>query len=86
MMFSQATIAQATGYSRRSVIRALQELYERGYIERWRRGLGDTNVYYINPLSFARSFRPISGPRTWKTLGPVAWVSASMVPLGSKLM
>ncbi len=61
---SQATLAEATGYSRRTVIRAVQELYERGYIESWRRGLGSTNYYFINPLSFARSFRPIPGPRT----------------------
>lgn len=61
---SQATLAQGTGYSRRTVIRALQELYERGYIECVRRGLGQTNNYFVNPLSFARSFRPITGPRT----------------------
>jgi len=61
---SQATLAQGTGYSRRTVIRALQELYERGYIECVRRGLGQTNNYFVNPLSFARSFRPIAGPRT----------------------
>lgn len=65
---SQKTIAEATGYSRRSVIRALNELYERGYIEKWRRGLGQTNFYFINPLSFARSFRPLPGPRTGKSL------------------
>lgn len=61
---SQATLAQGTGYSRRTVIRAVQELYERGYIECVRRGLGQTNNYFVNPLSFARSFRPIAGPRT----------------------
>jgi len=61
---SQATLAQGTGYSRRTVIRALQELYERGYIECVRRGLGQTNNYFVNPLSFARSFRLIAGPRT----------------------
>src|SRR5215469_298847 len=31
--------------SRSTVIRALKELYERGYIEKWRRGLNRTNVY-----------------------------------------
>jgi hypothetical protein len=56
---SQSTLASDTGYSRRSVIRALNELYERGYIEKWRRGLGLTNYYFINPLSFVRSFRPL---------------------------
>jgi len=65
---SQNTLASDTGYSRRSVIRALNELYERGYIEKWRRGLGLTNYYFINPLSFARSFRPLPGPRTGKSL------------------
>ncbi len=53
---SQQTLAEATGYSRRTVIRALQDLYNRGYIEKWRRGLGETNYYFINPLSFVRSF------------------------------
>lgn len=61
---SQATLAEGTGYSRRTVIRALKELYERGYIECVRRGLGKTNYYFVNPLSFTRSFRPIAGPRT----------------------
>jgi helix-turn-helix protein len=61
---SQTTLAEATGYSRRSIVRALNELYERGYIEKWRRGLGLTNYYFINPLSFVRSFRPLPGPRT----------------------
>lgn len=65
---SQATLAEATGYSRRTVIRALNELYERGYIEKWRRGLGNTNYYFINPLSFVRSFRPLPGPRTSTSL------------------
>jgi DNA-binding transcriptional ArsR family regulator len=54
---SQQTIADATGYSRRSVIRALTELYERGYIEKWRRGQGYTNYYFINPLLFPHSFK-----------------------------
>ncbi len=65
---SQATLAEGTGYSRRTVIRAVQELYERGYIECVRRGLGQTNYYFVNPLSFARSFRPIAGPRTARRL------------------
>jgi predicted transcriptional regulator len=57
---SQETLAQETGYSRRTVIRACKELYERGYIEKWRRGQGRTNYYFINPLSFPRSFRRTS--------------------------
>jgi biotin operon repressor/ribosomal protein L13E len=58
---SQQTIADCLHYSRRTVIRALNELYERGYIEKWRRGQGYTNYYFINPLTFPRSFRR-SGP------------------------
>lgn len=54
---SQETLAAATGYSVRTVIRALKDLYERGYIEKWRRGQGDTNYYFLNPLSFAHSFK-----------------------------
>ena len=61
---SQATLAEGTGYSRRTVIRALKELDERGYIECVRRGLGQTNYYFVNPLSFTHSFRPSAGPRT----------------------
>jgi hypothetical protein len=57
---SQETLAQETGYSRRTVIRACKELYERGYIEKWRRGQGHTNYYFINPLTFPRSFRRTS--------------------------
>src|SRR5947207_9643619 len=49
---SQQTIADQLGRSRRTVIRALQELEARGYIERWRRGLTRTNVYFVNPLAF----------------------------------
>ncbi len=55
---SQETLAERTGLSRSTIIRALKDLYERGYIERWRRGQGDTNYYFINPLSFVRSFKP----------------------------
>ena len=56
---SQKTIAAALGKgcSVRTVIRAIQELYERCYIEKQRRGLGLTNRYFINPLSFVLSFR-----------------------------
>jgi hypothetical protein len=54
---SQQTLADETGYSRRTVIRACKELYERGYIEKWRRGQGHSNYYFINPLTFPRSFR-----------------------------
>src|SRR5512135_3793497 len=57
---SQQTLADETGYSRRTVIRACKELYERGYIEKLRRGQGHTNYYFINPLSFPRSFRRTS--------------------------
>ncbi len=54
---SQATLAECTAYSRSTVIRALKDLYERGYIEVWRRGLNQTNYYFINPLSFVKSFK-----------------------------
>ncbi len=54
---SQQTLADTTGYSRRTVIRACAELYERGYVEKWRRGQGLTNYYFVNPLTFPRSFR-----------------------------
>jgi biotin operon repressor len=57
---SQQTLADETGYSRRTVIRACKELYERGYIEKWRRGQGKANYYFINPLAFPRSFRRTS--------------------------
>lgn len=50
--------------SRSTVIRALNELYERGYIEKWRRGLNRTNIYYINPLFFPGSFK-----RPWRGRG-----------------
>ena len=50
---SQKRMAAELGISRRTIIRACQELYERGYIDKWRRGLGRTNVYFVNPLSFA---------------------------------
>jgi hypothetical protein len=65
---SQAELAAATDYHRSSIIRGLQELYERGYIERHRPGLGSNNVYFINPLSFTHSFRPAEGPRTWYSM------------------
>ncbi len=55
---SQETLAEATGYSRSTVIRAINDLYERGYIEKWRRGLNQTNYYFINPLNFVKSFKP----------------------------
>jgi hypothetical protein len=55
---SQETIADDIGtISRRTVIRALNELYERCYIEKYRRGLGKTNLYFVNPLPFVRSFK-----------------------------
>jgi biotin operon repressor len=54
---SQQTLADETSYSRRTVIRACKELYERGYIEKWRRGQGYSNYYFINPLTFPSSFR-----------------------------
>lgn len=54
---SQETLARETGYSRRTVIRAIKELYERCYIEVRRLGQGWTNYYFINPLSFVQSFR-----------------------------
>ena len=48
---SQATLATDTGYSRRTVIRALQELQERGKLTCVRRGLGNTNRYILTPAS-----------------------------------
>jgi len=55
---SQQRIADDLGtMSRRTVIRAIKELHERGFIERYRRGLNRTNVYFINPLDYVRSFR-----------------------------
>jgi hypothetical protein len=54
---SQARIAQELGISRRTVIRACEVLYNRCYIEKWRRGLGRTNVYFVNPLAFVQSFK-----------------------------
>ena len=60
---SQQRIADDLGtVSRRTVIRAIRELYERGFIEKWRRGLNRTNVYFINPLDFTRSFKLRTGP------------------------
>ncbi len=65
---SQQTLADETGYSRRTVIRACKELYERGYIEKWRRGQGHTNYYFINPLTFPRSFRRTTRERAETTI------------------
>ena len=48
----QKRMAAELGISRRTIIRACQELYERGYIDKWRRGQGLTNFYFVNPLSF----------------------------------
>ena len=55
---SQERMAKEIGISRRTVIRACKELYERCYIEVWRRGLGKTNMYFINPLTFVASLKP----------------------------
>jgi hypothetical protein len=52
---SQERIADELHISRRTVIRACDQLYRRGYIEIWRRGLGLTNYYFVNPLSFVTS-------------------------------
>ncbi len=49
---SQQRIANELHISRRTVIRACKELHARCYIDKWRRGLGRTNVYFVNPLSF----------------------------------
>ncbi len=60
---SQQTIATDLGtMSKRTVIRAIKELVDRGFIEKYRRGLNRTNVYFINPLDFARSFKLRTGP------------------------
>jgi hypothetical protein len=65
---AQQTLAYETGYSRRTVIRACKELYERGYIEKWRRGQGKANYYFINPLTFPRSFRRTTRERAETTI------------------
>ena len=52
---SQKRIAAEIGISRRTVIRVCKELSNRLYIEKWRRGLGRTNVYFVNPLTFVIS-------------------------------
>ena len=65
---SQQTLADETGYSRRTVIRACKELYERGYIEKWRRGQGKVNYYFINPLAFPHSFRRTTRERAETTI------------------
>jgi hypothetical protein len=68
--------------SRRTVIRALKELYERCYIERWRRGLGKTNIYFVNPLAFVQSFkRPGRGQGVLlQAHGPEQRASAESTP------
>ena len=60
---SQVNMAKALGKgcSRSTIIRALQELCNRGYIEKLRRGLGYTNFYFINPLSFVSFKQPGRG-------------------------
>ena len=40
-------LCKALGYSNKTVIKAIQELEEKGYIERKRRGLGKNNLYKI---------------------------------------
>lgn len=66
----QQRIADDIGISRRTVIRACQELYGRCYIEKWRRGLGKTNIYFINPLTFVQSFKkPRRGDDIMRTEG-----------------
>jgi len=56
---SQKTMAARLGQGckPRTVWSALNELQERCYIEKVRRGLGLTNMYFINPLSFVTSFK-----------------------------
>ena len=56
---SQQTMAEklGKGCKLRTVNRAIKELHERCYIEKVRLGLGRTNRYFINPLSFVSSFK-----------------------------
>ncbi len=55
---SEETISRelGKGFSPRTVVRALAELEAHGYIEKWRRGQGNVNRYFLNPLSYAQSF------------------------------
>jgi DNA-binding Lrp family transcriptional regulator len=50
-------IADDLGSSRRTVIRMVKLLLELGFIEKVRRGLNKTNLYYINLIEFPASFR-----------------------------
>lgn len=62
----QATLAEDLGAGRRSVIRYLQELQERGLLRVKRRGLGKTNVYTLTKWNEPRSARlaPQEVPQT----------------------
>lgn len=55
---SEETISHelGKGFSVRTVVRALAELEAHGYIEKWRRGQGNVNRYFLNPLDYAQSF------------------------------
>src|SRR3954465_8033668 len=53
---SQETIAAALHICVRTVIRALGELEGRGYVAKWRRGQGQVNRYFLNPLEYVQSF------------------------------
>jgi len=71
----QQSIASDLGMSRRTVAHATKELHDRCYIEVWHRGLGKTNVYFINPLPFiATSQPPVRGEADARGQGPNAVV------------
>jgi hypothetical protein len=54
-------IAENLGISRRTIIRMIKLLNERGYIKKVRRGLTRTNLYFITPLNSPEPPNP-SGP------------------------
>jgi hypothetical protein len=56
-------MAEHLGISRRTIIRMIKLLDERGYIKKVRRGLTRTNLYFITPLNPPEPPRP-SGPRS----------------------
>lgn len=75
---SQERIAKDLGtISCRTVIRAIKELYQRGFITRRRRGLKLTNVYYINPLTFLESPKAPSRDQDVPLDSPGAEIRAS---------
>src|SRR5579859_3206247 len=75
---SQERIAQDLGtISGRTVIRAIKELNQSGFITKLRRGLRMTNVYYINPLTFLESSKAPSRDQDVPLDSPGAEIRAS---------